>query len=401
MRARTAELQFILRGRDWRGTGLSDRSLGFGSLEERANDIDAVMRAAGSERAFLVGVSEGGPMAMLFAATNRERVAGLVLYGTGPRFSEADDWSFGVRADDADAYLDFVAGAWGTGKVFEQFLQHAPEPAAARATIARFERNACTPQMAREIMIRNLEIDVRAPAPTIGVPTVVIHATGDPIAPIEGGRYLAEHIPGASIVELDGDYHASWKRTDAMALRDAVADFVSRDGTPSVAVERELATVLFTDIVGSTAAASRLGDRAWRTLLDVHDRIAEQELERHRGRLVKNTGDGLLATFDAPSRAVACARAMMDELRVHDVDLRAGVHTGEIEVRSGDVRDVTGVGVVVASRICDLAGSGEVLVSRTVKDLVSGSNIQFADHGEYRLKGLDESWRIYGATRRT
>lgn len=382
---------------DKRGTGLSDRSLGFGSLEERTSDIDAVMRAAGSDRAYLVGVSEGGPMAMLFAATSPDRVLGLVLFGTSPRFSEADDWPFGLRSDRADYFLDFVAGAWGTGKVFEIFLQNAPDPEAARATIARFERNACTPQMAREIMRRNLEIDVRPVVPTVGVPTIVIHAVGDPISPIEGGRYLARHIPGASIVELDGDYHASWKHTDVMALRDAVAGFISQGRTPPVALERELATVLFTDIVGSTAAAARVGDQAWRSLLDTHDRIAEQALERHRGHLIKSTGDGLLATFEGPSRAVACARAMMDELHVHDLQIRAGVHTGEIEIRSGSQQDVTGVGVVIASRICDLADADEILVSRTVKDLVTGSSIQLDDHGEHRLKGLDEPWRLYRA----
>jgi pimeloyl-ACP methyl ester carboxylesterase len=357
---------------DKRGTGLSDRSLGFGSLEERTSDIDAVMRAAGSERAYLVGMSEGGPMSILFAATNPERVEGLVLFGTSPKFSRSDDWPSGMPRESADRFVEFVVDRWGTGEVFEVFLQNSPDPVAARATIAHFERNACTPKMAGEIMRRNFEIDVRPLLPTISVPTLVIHATGDPIAPVAGGRHLARHIPDARLEELPGSYHSSWDPTDVTALRDSVVEFIATDRASAISIDRVLSTVLFTDIVSSTEAAARLGDSAWRSLLDAHDRIAATAIERHGGHLVKNTGDGMLATFDGPSSAVACAQAVMTALRTHDLQIRAGVHTGEIELRA-ELHDVTGVGVVIASRICDLASADEILVSRTVKDLVSGS----------------------------
>ncbi|MGI9644287.1 MAG: adenylate/guanylate cyclase domain-containing protein [Ilumatobacteraceae bacterium] len=380
---------------DKRGTGLSDRSLGFGSLEERTSDIDAVMRAVGTDRAFLNGVSEGGPMSILFAAQNPERIAGLVLVGTGPRFSRADDYPAGLPERLHERYLDFVRTRWGTGEVFEQFLQRSPDPGAARATIARFERSATTPQMAAEIMRRNLEIDVRPMLSSINTPTLVIHATGDPVVPLASGRFLAEHIAGARLVELDGDFHASWDPSDVAAWRNAVVEFIAAEGGPAVTADRVLATVLFTDIVSSTDHAARVGDGVWHALLDTHDRVAASEVHRHGGRLVKTTGDGTLATFDGPSRAIACAQAMTAALGPHDLHIRAGAHTGEIEVRSGRDEDITGLGVVIASRICDLASADEVLVSRTVKDLVAGSTIELADRGLHALKGLDEPWGLY------
>ncbi|MDX2379426.1 MAG: adenylate/guanylate cyclase domain-containing protein [Acidimicrobiia bacterium] len=383
---------------DKRGTGLSDRSLGFGSLEERTSDIDAVMRAAGSERAYLVGMSEGGPMSILFAATNPERVAGLVLFGTTPRFSRADDWPSGLPREQTERFLEFIVARWGTGEVFEVFLQNSTDSVAARPKIARFERNACTPKMAGEIMRRNFEIDVRTLLPTISVPTLVIHATDDPVVPVAGARHLARQIPDARLTELPGSYHASWDAKDVAALRDAVVEFIATDRGPAINIDRVLSTVLFTDIVSSTEAAGRVGDKAWRSLLDTHDRISSTAIERQGGHLVKNTGDGLLATFDGPSRAVACAQAVMTALRTHDLQIRAGVHTGEIELRSGEQQDVTGVGVVIASRICDLAAAGEILVSRTVKDLVSGSVVELDDRGAYPLKGLSEPWHLYAAT---
>ncbi len=380
---------------DKRGTGLSDRSLGFGSLEERSDDIGAVMDAAGSDRAFVHGVSEGGPMSILFAASAPERVQGLILAGSGPRFSRADDYPFGLPAEACDSFVDFVLAKWGTGRVFEQFIQNAPDPETARATIARFERNACTPKMAAEIMRRNFEIDVRPALSTIAAPTLVIHATGDPAVPFASGRYLAEHIPQAHLVELPGAFHGSWRPSDMAPWRDAVVDFVADGESTALSLDRVLATVIFTDIVASTELARSLGDTAWHRLLDQHDRIANAEIQRHGGRLIKTTGDGILATFDRPSRGVACSQAIAAALRPHDLQIRAGVHTGEVELRG---EDIAGIGVVIASRICDLANADEVLVSRTVKDLVIGSEIQLSDRGDHTLKGVPDQWQLYAAT---
>jgi class 3 adenylate cyclase/esterase/lipase len=378
---------------DKRGTGLSDRSLGFGSLEERASDIGAVMDAAGSQQAVLMGVSEGGPMSILFAAAEPERVRGLVLFGTGAKFGAADDYPIGTPADVAATFPDFVRERWGTGRVFSLFIQNAPDKEAARRLIARFERNASTPAMAAEIMVRNLEIDVRPLLPSVTVPTLVIHARGDPIVPVAVGRYLADHIDGARFLELPGDHHGTWLPTEVATWRDAVQDFLAaRAGAPAGPVDRVLSTVLFTDIVSSTRQAERLGDRAWRALLDQHDRAAESAIARFGGRLVKTTGDGVLATFDGPSRGVACASELMAALRPHDLRIRAGVHTGEVEQRGGDV---SGLGVVIASRICDLAGADQVLVSRTVKDLMAGSGTPLVDAGTHRLKGVPDEWPLY------
>jgi class 3 adenylate cyclase/pimeloyl-ACP methyl ester carboxylesterase len=394
---------------DKRGTGLSDRSLGFGSVEERADDIRAVMDAAGSERAFLHGVSEGGPMSILFAASFPERVRGLVLYGTMARLSQADDYPIGIPLELVNGLLAFVAANWGSGKVWELLIQNPTDAGEARRLLARFERSSCTPRMAVEISRRNLEIDVRPTLSTITAPTLVIHATGDPAVPVALGRYLAEHIPGARLLELPGAFHASWQPDDVAPWRDAVLDFLVADGEPapqpSAALgesaaptpsrDRVLATVLFTDIVSSTELAGRMGDDAWRALLDHHDRIAQTEVERFGGRLIKTTGDGVLASFEGPGRGIGCARAVADAVRPLDLRIRAGVHTGEVELR-GD--DVAGMGVVIARRICDLAGVDEILVSRTVKDLVTGSRIEFAERGSHGLKGVPEEWHLFAAT---
>lgn len=377
---------------DKRGTGLSDRSLGFGSLEERTDDIRAVMDAVGSERAFLHAVSEGGPMALLFTATSPDRVRGLALYGTAARFVAGDDYPHGQPPERTEGWLRYVGEHWGTGRVFELFIQNAPDPAAARRVIARFERNACTPKVAVEIMRRNAEIDVRPVLPAINVPTLVVHATGDPIAPVEAGRYLAEHITDARWVELPGHFHGSWRPEDVAGWRDAVIEFLVAAGAPSPPANRVLATVLFTDIISSTELASRVGDQGWQTLLDQHDRIVEGQLENFGGRLVKSTGDGVLATFDGPGRAIACARAVADALGPRGLRIRAGVHTGEIELRE---QDVAGIGVVIARRVCDLADADEVLVSRTVKDLVTGSAISFSPRGDHELKGVPGTWELF------
>ena len=380
---------------DKRGTGLSDRSLGYGSLEERSDDIRAVMDAAGSQRAVIYGISEAGPMALLFAATYPDRVQALVLYGTWARAAHAPDYPIGYSPERLDAFIDLVVRDWGTGRAFGGIhIQHVPDSAEAGRFLAQFERNACTPQMVAEIERRNFEIDVRAILPTISVPTLVMHCAKDPLVPVEAGRYLGEHIPGARYVEIDGDFHGSWRTEDMAKLGPPLLEFLGSIGfeEPPPPATRALATILFTDIVGSTERAAEMGDHAWREMLDKHDATAADRVAEFGGRLVKTTGDGLLATFDGPSAGIEAARAIRDSVAAFDVEIRAGVHTGEVELRGGDVG---GIGVHIGARIAALARPGEILVSRTVKDLVTGSGIMLEDRGSHTLKGVPDEWQVY------
>jgi pimeloyl-ACP methyl ester carboxylesterase len=373
---------------DKRGTGLSDRSLGLGTLEERMDDVRAVMDAVGSEQAALVGVSEGGALSTLMAATYPERVSALVLTAA------ACPGLFDPKI--VPGLLDFIEAKWSTGRVLDLFIQHPPDRAASLQSLARFERYCCTPTVAREIMRRNLESDIRGVVPSVTVPTLVTHAQGDPLVPFSHGQYYAEHIPGARLVELEGDFHGSWRANDNVPAVNAIRQFLTgetdRAGGP---VDRVLSTVLFTDIADSTVLASELGDARWREVLDGHDAAARHEVAGHGGILVKSTGDGILARFDGPSRAVACAHALRRRAGQLGLATRAGAHTGEIELR-GD--DVSGIAVHIASRVSALAGAGEVLVSRTVKDLSVGSGVAFEDRGEHALKGVTDPWQLYATS---
>jgi pimeloyl-ACP methyl ester carboxylesterase len=379
---------------DKRGTGLSDRTLGFGSLADRMDDIRAVLDAAGWERSHIFGASEGGPISILFAATYPDRVASLSLYGTGARFVSAPDYPFGEDPETIDLWLEYLRSEWGKGTVLGDgvFLAH-PELAPPGIN-ARFERNACTPKMVMEIMSRNVAIDVRDILPTLRVPALVVHATGDPLVRVEVGRYLAEHIPGARFVEVPGEMHGTWRAEDIAVFSEAVLEFVTGERR-MVAPERVLATVLFTDIVDSTRQAAERGDRTWRSLLDHHDAESQRLVSSFGGRLVKQTGDGMLATFDGPARAVQCAQELGESLGSGGLAIRAGLHTGEVERRD---RDVGGIAVHIAARVASLAGSGEVLVSRTVRDLVVGSDLQFEDRGMHELKGVPDTWQLYAAS---
>jgi pimeloyl-ACP methyl ester carboxylesterase/class 3 adenylate cyclase len=374
---------------DKRGTGLSDRSLGFGSLADRMDDIRAVMDAAGIERAALFGVSEGGPLAILFAATYPDRVTKLCLYGTFARAAYDSDYEIGIRPEIVEVGLKGLWEDWGTGNALSMVVQNIPPEA--MPIIARYERNACTPKMVGEIMRSNFAIDVRSVLPAISVPTLVLHTQGDPLVPIELGRWLAEHIPSAEFIEFEGAFHGDW---NTKGLFPEAASFLAGEA-PESATDRMLATVLFTDIVSSTETDVRVGDHRWRELLDQHDNVAKRRIARHRGRLVKTTGDGLLATFDGPARAITCAQEIALGTKPLGLDIRAGLHTGEVELR-GD--DITGLGVVIARRVCDLAAADELLASRTVKDLVIGSGIAFANRGVHRLKGVPDDWQLYAVS---
>jgi pimeloyl-ACP methyl ester carboxylesterase len=379
---------------DKRGTGLSDRTLGFGTLEERMDDVRAVMDAAGVERAHLIGVSEGGPLASFFAASYPDRVDRLVLYGTYARLLEADGYELGMPGDFLDEWIDGLQHEWNSGYALRWFAQSMPSDEEARTLAARYERNTATPAMVAKIMRSNIELDVRPVLPTISAPTLVAHCVGDPLVPIEHARYLAEHIPGAKYVEIAGAFHGSWLPAEQNAIVDAIEEFLLGEVPQTELVDRILTTVLFTDIVDSTKQASNLGDASWRKILDTHDGIVREEINRFRGHEVKMTGDGFLATFDGPARAVQCAQSVMRRVRTCGVEVRAGVHTGECEMR-GD--DVSGIAVHVGARVMGLAGPGEVLATRTVRDLVVGSGLSFEPRGEHALKGVDEPVAVFAA----
>lgn len=374
---------------DKRGTGLSDRSMGLGTFEERMDDVRAVMDAAGVARAALVGVSEGGAMCTLMAAMHPDRVTKLVL------LAAACPGVFARREPERENFLEFVRGAWYSGKVMRYFIQNAADPEVALAKMARFERYCCEPSMAREIMARNLDSDIRDALPSVRVPTMVLHNRHDPVVPLSHGEYYAAHIPGSQQTLFDNDFHGSWQPSDYDDILAAARRFLTGDAARPVTTDRILSTVLFTDIADSTTRAAEMGDARWRDLLDRHDAAASEEVAGHSGILIKSTGDGILARFDGPSRAVLCADALGRRAGGLGLPIRAGVHTGEIELRGADVG---GIGVHIASRVAGLAAAGEILVSRTVKDLSVGSSLSFEDRGEHDLKGVPERWRLYAAT---
>jgi pimeloyl-ACP methyl ester carboxylesterase len=374
---------------DKRGTGLSDRPGGLPDLETRMDDVRAVMDAVGCERAALMGYSEGGPLSMLFAATYPERTTSLVLYGTyAKRRDPDDDYPWCATWEERQAYADDVEREWGSEADLGTM---APNAGAADVEWWRSRaRAAASPGAAKALILMNSNIDVRGILATIHVPTLVLHRTGDRDSRPEEGRYIAERIPGATFVELGGDDHSPWFEPDQ--ILDEVEEFLTgvRRGPE---VDRVLATVLFTDIVGSTKRAVELGDRRWRSLLEQHHATVRRELARFRGREVDTAGDGFLATFDGPARAVRCAQAIRGAVRSLGIDITAGVHVGEIEVADGGA--IAGVAVHIGSRVAEQAAPGEVLVSSTVRDLVAGSGLDFEPRGTHQLKGVPGEWRLY------
>jgi len=370
---------------DKRGTGLSDRLGNLPTLEERMDDARAVMDAVGSERAAIFGISEGGAMSMLFAATYPDRCRALILYGAYSHF-----FSHVLPPDRFEAFMARIEEAWGTGESLRTFAPTKVSDEHFRRWWARFERLGASPSAALALMRMNSEIDVRHVLPAIRTPTLVLHRSGDSRVSVEGGRHLAANIPGARYVELPGDDHLLWVG-DVDRVADEMQDFLT-GSRAEVEPDRILATVLFTDIVDSTRRASELGDRRWQALLGQHDHIARREIARFRGREVKTLGDGFLATFDGPARAVRCALGISEAVRSLGLHVRAGVHTGEIEVK-GD--DIGGIAVHLAARIAALAGGGQVLASSTVRDLVAGSGIRFAEQGARPVKGLQDEVRLF------
>jgi class 3 adenylate cyclase len=380
---------------DKRGTGLSDRvpDADLPTLEQRMDDVRAVMDAAGVERAALLGLSEGVPMCLLFAATHPERTAALVLMGGYARRLWAEDYPFGAAREDYDAFLEDIHESWGGPVGLEVRAPSLAGDSVFRAWWATYLRMSASPGAALALTRMNGEIDVRRVLPTISVPTLVIHRTGDRSLPVEGSRYLAERIRGAKLAELPGDDHLPWIG-DQDDILDEIEEFLTgvRRGP---APDRVLATILFTDVVGSTERAAALGDRGWRELLARHHALVRRELERWRGTEVDTAGDGFLATFDGPARAIRCACAARDAMRELGLEIRAGLHTGECEVLG---LSVAGIAVHIGARVAALAGGGEVLVSSTVRDLVAGSGISFEERGEHELKGVPEKWRIYAVS---
>jgi class 3 adenylate cyclase len=370
---------------DKRGQGLSDRVSGAPSLEERMDDVRAVMDAVGSQRAAVMGFSEGSAMSVLFAATYPERTSKLLLFG---------GFALSTTAGDLEAQINERLKAWGTGEWLKKSWPSLIAKPQGIDVLAKIERLSASPGTIKAIALLNAKIDVRPVLPSIRIPTLVMHREGDLQVPLEAGRALAGRIPDAKFIEYPGDDHVFWSGDVEEFLGD-IEEFVtgSRDRS-SAEIERVLATVLFTDIVDSTRSAAAMGDQAWRRLLDNHDAIARQTIEKFRGHLVKTTGDGILATFDGPGRAVRCALAFSAAAGQIGLPLRAGLHTGEIELRD---RDVGGIAIHAAARVMAQAQASEVLVSRVVTDLVAGAGLKFAGRGSHELKGIPGKWDLFAA----
>ena len=372
---------------DKRGTGLSDRVAEMPTLEERADDIHAVLDAVDSPAAAIFGVSDGGALAALFAASRPERTSALVLYGTIAAFI-----SWFPTAEELGRFLRLVDDTWGTGASLARYAPSMAADARFREWWARHERQGGSPGAVKELLRMSAEIDIRPVLPAIHVPALVLHRRDDAAVTVEAGRYLARHIRGAQYVELPGADHLPWVGNSEAILAE-IEEFLT--GTRPVAEpERVLAAVLVASIAGATPLALTLGDRRWLDLLERFWALARREIERFRGRELSASGDGFVASFDGPARAVRCAEAVSQALAPLGADIRAGLHTGEIELAGG-----AGVAVQIASWIAELAGAGEILVSNTVKDLVAGSGLRFEDRGMYTLKGTPDQWRLYALER--
>jgi class 3 adenylate cyclase len=368
---------------DKRGTGLSDPVPEVPSLEQRMDDVRAVMDTVGIESAAQLGISEGGALATLFAATYPERCQRLVLYGAFARWP--------ITTDAVKPYLKYIDRDWGRGRSLPIWAPSRRDDPTLQQWWGRFERLGASPSAAMAVVQMAFQIDISDILSSVHVPTLIIHCTGDTLIHVDCGRFLAQHIPGARLIELPGEDHLFF-------VHEKIGDCVEEFLTGSISAEeshRVLATVLFTDIVGSTARAEEMGDQRWHNLLAAHHATVRRELVRYRGSEIRSLGDGFLATFDGPARAVRCACAISEAVRPLDIQVRCGLHTGEIET-AGD--DVQGIAVHTAARVSALAEAGEILVSRTVKDLVAGSGLHFKERGKHSLKGLQEPMELYAAS---
>jgi pimeloyl-ACP methyl ester carboxylesterase len=375
---------------DKRGTGLSDRVADMPNLETRMDDVRAVMDAVQSKRAALLGYSEGGPMCVLFAATYPNRTAALVTVGSFPRRLWAPDYPWGPQHDDRARWIETIKAEWGGPIALDDRAPSVAQDPAFRDWWARLLRMGASPTAAAALQHMNSDIDIRHVLPAIRVPTLIIHNADDPLIASGAGRYMAERIPDAKFVELPGRDHLPWVG-NADAILDEVEEFLTgmRRGPDP---DRILATVLFTDIVESTRKAAELGDHRWRDVLTAFQGLARDHISRFRGREIDTAGDGLLAAFDGPARAVRAATAVSADVRRLGLEVRAGLHTGECEIMG---TKLGGVAVHIGARIAGLAKGGEVLVSSTVRDLVAGSGLKFADRGQHALKGVPGDWRIF------
>jgi class 3 adenylate cyclase len=373
---------------DKRGMGLSDRNAGIPTIEATVDDMVAVLDAAGSAKPVILGISEGGTASIVFAATHPQRTSALVLWGAYARRAWAPDYTFGFQRENLEERFRFMEKEWGTPVFIELFAPSRSDDEHFRDWWGRMLRSGASPSATRDLLSLYLDLDARHVLPLIQAPTLVLHAKDDRIVEVENGRYIAEHIPGAKLVELPIADHLIAAHPDDAA--DEIQQFLTGK-RPAPEPDRMLATVLFTDIVDSTRRAAELGDRRWRSLLDQHNSVVRSELERFRGRVVNTTGDGFLATFDGPARAVQASRSIRDAMRPLGIEVRAGLHTGECEI-IGD--DIGGIAVHIAARVAAMAGPGEILTSSTVRDLTVGSGIAFVDRGRHALKGVPGEWQL-------
>ncbi|MEP1209424.1 MAG: adenylate/guanylate cyclase domain-containing protein [Rhizobiaceae bacterium] len=377
---------------DKRGTGLSDRVPNdqLPSLEERADDLLVVMDAVGSKKAALIGFSEGGNLSAYFAATHPDRTNSLVMFGTFAKRIYSPDYPWAPTEQQRRDEIDFLEREWGNLMDISHYAPSMTGDQAFAERVATYFRRSASPGAAIALLKMNTQIDIRNILPSIHVPSLILHRTGDQDANVEEGRFIADHIHGAKFVELPGNDHLPWVG-DQDGIIENIREFL-RVSKPEPPTERVLATILFTDIVGSTEMARKMGDQAWRGLLDSHDRLCTETVAEFGGRLVKTTGDGALATFDGPGRGIECSRKIIRQCNNLGLSIRAGLHTGECEIRG---EEIAGVAVHLAARVSASAGSGELLVSRTVRDLVAGSSHNFDFRGDYAFKGFDEKWSIY------
>jgi class 3 adenylate cyclase len=377
---------------DKRGTGLSDRVAinQLPTLEERMDDVRAVMDAVGSKQAALFGVSEGGPMCALFSATYPERTSALIMYGSYAKRVWDPEYPWAPTPEERQRWYDLLEQGWGGVVDIDSLAPTKAGDPRFREWWATYLRMSASPGAALALGRMNTQVDIRDVLLTIRVPTLIVHRVGDRDIDVGGARYMAERIPGAKYVELPGDDHLPFVG-DQDSILDQVEEFLT-GASHHFEPDRILATVLFTDIVGSTERAAALGDRRWRELLELHNRLVRGQLERFRGREVDAAGDGFLATFDGPARAIRCAIACRNELAQAGIQVKAGLHTGECELVGDKVR---GISVHIGARVASLAAPGEVLVSSTVKDLVAGSGLEFEERGTHQLRGVPGEWRLF------